>query len=191
MNTNSNEEIKMKIESCIDRVKQKFKEKPDIYLTENDIKCHLFSQLKQCQEFSQEEKTLNGGYSIPIHTEVRWYGKSGKLRYRSDIVIMDVGSLKVKDKYNIRLPSKGYSFNMLKAIIEIKLRRKDGETNNEFVKSIRKEIERLEKIKEKIKLSDDFPLYLLIFDKKNNIPNEISKIQGITSVNTKYIYSNF
>lgn len=184
-----NEDVKSIIESSIDEITREFKEKPDVYLTESDIRCHLFMKLSQHREILQERITLDREFSIPLHTEVRWYGESGKLKYRSDIVILDVATLVVKNAF-FRLPSKGYSFNKLKAIIEIKLRRRNGESNNSFVKSIQKDVEKLKKVKEELNLSNNFPLYLLIFDKKENIQRRITTIQDIESIKLKYIYCN-
>jgi hypothetical protein len=180
--------LKSKIESCIGEIERKFIARPDIYLTESDIRCHLFGALKQHQNLSQEIETSDGSYSIPLHTEVRWYGESGRLKYRSDIVVLDVTSLKVRNNL-FRLPSKGYSFNKPNAIIEIKLRRRNGKSNTDFMDSIKRDIERLKEIKRQLELPNDFPLYFLIFDKKGNIQSEILAIPDATSIRIKYIFS--
>ena len=86
---------------------QDFEKYPDKYLTEEDVRGFLVSNLLKHSEFNALQDTSDNSKSISLHSEVRWYGYSGKLKYRSDIVIIDVASLKAKDGM-FKLPSKGY-----------------------------------------------------------------------------------
>ena len=94
------------IENIILNLIEDFKSYPDKYLTESDVKCALVSELMKIPEFNRLYATEDGSKSIPIHSEVRWYGQSGRLKWRSDIVIIDVGTLRVKNGiFKIPLPS--------------------------------------------------------------------------------------
>jgi hypothetical protein len=106
---------------------------------------HLCSQL--ISEHGDLEDTSDGDKSIALHSEVRWYGDDGSIKYRSDIVLIDTGSLEVLDKPGLRLPSKGYAFNKAKCIIELKLRRPNGKSNSSFNKLIDGDFEKLKELK--------------------------------------------
>jgi len=92
--------VKGKINEAVRRLIEDFSRFPDKYLTENDVRCQLVYYLMQYSEFSSMQDTGDGSKSISLHTEVRWHGESGKLKWRSDIVIIDVSSLRVKIMYS-------------------------------------------------------------------------------------------
>jgi len=171
--------IKEKISDLL----EDFKQYPDKYLTESDVRCALVSKLSEIPDLNELQDTKDGSKSIPIHTEVRWYGQSGTLKWRSDIVIIDVSTLEVKNK-PFKLPSKGYGFNIPKVIIEIKFRRINGDSNSVFIKKINKDIEKLNKIKEEI--TGDYFCCLVILDKKDDINKDIPNGDGNLFINYKY-----
>lgn len=163
---------------------------PGKYLTENDVCCTLFKKLLEYETFNQLLPTSDGSESIPVHTEVRWYGNSGKLKWRSDIVIIDVPTLRVKNGI-FRLPSKGYGFCKPLAIIEIKFRRINGPSDNAFIKKILEDVDKLKKIKRE--LSGDYYSCLVILDKKKNIDQirqRIKKIDRKEEIKLFYKYSD-
>jgi hypothetical protein len=131
-------------------------------LTEDDIRCRLFCNL---------QKDLSVRNNISIHSEVRWYGyDEKKLKYRSDIVIIDDDDLRVEADL-FRLPSKGYGFDRYYSIIEIKLwRRNNTDSDQEYNKVIQKDIDKLKEIREKTNSgnSGDKSYYLIAFDSKKN-----------------------
>ena len=165
-----------KITQTIKDLINDFESYPDKYLTESDVRCLLFKKLVESQELAQLQQTEDDSCSIPLHTEVRWYGKSGKLKWRSDIVVVDVSSLRVKNNI-FRLRSKGYEFNKPLAIIEIKLRRTKGDTDNAFIEKVQKDISKLEEIKREI--PGDYPCYLIVLDKKNDIQEKIARADDV------------
>ena len=179
--------IEGKITQTITDLIDDFELHPGKYLTENDVRCILFKKLMEHQEFNQLQETEDGSCSIPLHTEVRWYGKSGKLKWRSDIVILDVSTLRVKNGI-FRLPSKGYSFNKPLAIVEIKLRRINGHSDNAFIKKILEDVDKLEEIKRE--LSGDYYRYLIILDKKKSIEQTIQISYSEDGIKLFYKHSN-
>ena len=161
----NSQEIKRITEQRINQLIDKFKKYPEKFLTEEDIRSYLYHLL--IQDFNKLEKCEDGSKSIPIHCEIRWYGNSGKLRLISDIVILDVSTLRTKSTKSFKLPSKGYKFNKPLIIIETKLRRKGNESDNQFKGRIIKDRDRLREIKKES--NGTFCSYILIFDKKNNL----------------------
>jgi len=177
--------LKEKIDETIRSLIANFTKYPDKYLTESDVRCFLFNKLMLNNEFSELRDTSDGSKSTSVHTEVRWYGKFNKLKWRSDVVILNVSTLKVKDGF-FKLPSKGFGFNKPQAIIEIKLRRINGDSDNAFIKKIQEDIDKLNEIKEQVE--GEYPCFLIIFDKKKDIQNSI---QPSTKIKIFYKHSNF
>jgi len=167
-----NQQIKQKVEQKISILIDEFRATPDKFLTEEDVRAYLYHLL--LADFNDLKQTEDGKQSIPIHCEVRWYGQSRNLKYRSDIVIIDISTLRVSDE-NFKLPSKGYGFNKPLVIIEIKLRRKIGDSDNVFLTKIRLDCDKLTELRSEI--DGDFESYLIIFDKKNNLNLELKNTE--------------
>ncbi len=149
-----------------------FEKYPHILLTEDDMRFHLCSFL--LTEFGKLQATEDGHTSISLHSEVRWYGKEGRLRFRSDVVIVDVSTLQVSNKGGLRLPSKGYGFDIPKAIIELKFRRPNGMSDRKFVDSIKGDCHKLRLIKDELgHLVSPFSCWVVVFDKKGDISGQI------------------
>ena len=156
-----------KVEAKIEQLIREFKQYPDKFLTEEDLRSYLYHLL--LEDFETIESTEDNSQSISLHCEVRWYGESQKLKYRSDIVIFDVSQL-ITSKDIFDLPTKGYGFNNPFIIIEIKLRRINGVTDAQFKKDLKNDRKRLEKIRSEMPTqSTKLFTYLLGFDKKSDI----------------------
>ncbi len=164
-NVNKQEIIQRAIQNLI----SEFRVTPNKFLTEEDLRCYLYGLL--LGDYGRLKKTEDDGKSISLHSEVRWYGNTGKLRLRSDLVILDVSSLKTNEKdMKLKLPSKGYSFNKFFAIIEIKMRRIKGYSDNKFMDAVAKDSEKIRTIRKELDSSTNpFWSYIVIFDKKHNM----------------------
>lgn len=163
--------IREAVERAIKRVELKFNHHSHIFLTEDDLRCNLFSELLKEDVLSSVQRTQDQSCSIPIHSEVRWYGENGKLKTRSDLVILDVAKLKTSNNDFLRLSSKGYGFRGSVVVIELKLRRPNGPSDNALKNAIMNDIKKMKELQES--LSDQALFHLIIFDKKNciNITN--------------------
>lgn len=180
------ENLNSLIEEKIKNILEDFKQYPDKYLTESNVRCALVNKLAEIPDISNLQDTEDNSKSIPIHTEVRWYGQSGRLKLRSDIVILDTKTLRVRNGF-FKLPSKGYAFNKPKAIIEIKLRRPNGKSKNAFIKEITKDLEKLKNIKDEV--NGDYFCWLIILDKKEDINRDINELDN--SIKIYYQYSTY
>ncbi|MBU2589810.1 MAG: hypothetical protein KKB39_03530 [Nanoarchaeota archaeon] len=179
-------EIKQKVEEKISVLISDFRRTPEKFLTEEDIRAYLYHLL--LTDFNNLEQTEDKQQSIPLHCEVRWYGSSKKLKYRSDIVIFDVSQLITKKGGNIPLPSKGYGFNNPNAIIEIKLRRINGKSNNKFNGDLVADRNKLKELKNKVvEEENEVWTYLIAFDKKNNINFQLENTEKHKEY---YVYSS-
>lgn len=136
------------------------------FLTEDDLRCRLFVALNNA---------LIPFQNTSVHSEIRWYGDlrsegEKKLRYRSDIVIIDSNDLQIDNAF-FDLPSKGYGFNRYYSIIEIKLRRpNDKNTDAKYNEIINRDFNKLKEIRDKTTGEgvQNKSYYLIAFDKKNN-----------------------
>jgi hypothetical protein len=168
---------KQYLDEAIEAVAAQFSSYPNIFLTEDDLRIHLCAKLSG--KFSKIEKTSDDDFSISLHTEIRWYG-NGKLKWRSDIVLIDVSTLRVLNR-KMDLPSKGYGFNMPKAIVELKLRRPNGPSDNAFsnaVENDRKKLLELKRIFDRAG-GGDTEYRLVVFDKKKDVGEKISRRKNI------------
>jgi len=174
------EAIDSAISDCIDRLGNDFLQCPNRILTEDDMRIHLGSLL--LGHFGACQRTEDGDESIALHSEVRWYG-NGRLKYRSDLVVIAVRTLRVLNAGVLSLPSKGYAFNVPDGIIELKLRRPNGVGDSAFVNSIEADLLRLERIR--AELSDVAPrlaCWVVAFDKKGDIGGRVPARDGETVV---------
>lgn len=87
------------------------------------------------------------------------------------MVIIDVGTLKTTEYRGMRLPTKGYGFNKFDVLVELKLRRRNGKSNNQFLNDIAKERNKIVRLREDLRGggSEEFIYYMIIFDKKENL----------------------
>lgn len=179
-------EINQHIAICIESLCADFINYPNRLLTEDDMRMHLGALLLNLECFCTLKETNDGDLSIALHSEVRWYGK-GKLKYRSDLVIIDVGSLTVQRTTGLQLPSKGYSFNVPNTIIELKFRRPTGGSDREFLNSIEADCTKLKTIQSELsEVTTSIGCFVIVFDKKTDIS---LKIPPCDDVKIFYRYS--
>lgn len=179
------------INDAIDRLIADFSQYPNKYLTEDDVRIHLCHLLMN--DFGKIEPTKDNDCSISLHTEIRWWGEV-HLKYRSDIVFIDVGDLNVEPNKVFKLyqqnkiPAKGYAGNKVKGVIEIKLRRGKNVSDNQFFKNIQKDYNKLKKIKEMLG-NYDSAYYIVALDKRQNIKTRLSSLLN-NNINVKYKFAN-
>jgi hypothetical protein len=164
------------ISDCIDRLCADFVNCPNRLLTEDDMRLLLGNLL--LEHFGNPQRTEDGDSSIALHSEVRWYG-NGRLKYRSDLVVVDVSTLRVLKAGGLRLPSKGYVFNVPKAIIELKFRRPTGESDLAFLKSIEADRSKLKTIRSELaEQAPDIACWVVAFDKRADVSSLVPAGNG-------------
>lgn len=154
-------EITQKINETI----EKFRDEADYrhFLTEDDLRGHLYCKLK---------RALNNYNKASVHAEIRWYGDrrergTQKLKYRSDIVVIDSRTLDNPTIQNFIVPSKGYGFHDYYAIIELKLRRSNNrESDDHYDIKINNDIQKLKEIRDQTSLDNNPVYWVMLMDKK-------------------------
>ena len=76
------------LELILEAVRDRYKHYPNQFLTEEDIRSFTIAEMLKEEEFSRLQQTRDGSWSIPLHSEIRWYGVDRNLRFRSDIVLI-------------------------------------------------------------------------------------------------------
>jgi len=174
------------VAKAIEGVGKIFEKNPDIFLTESDIKSHLFAKLLRIKHASKLAKTEDGEHSIPLHSEIRWLGRNGNLRFYSDIVLIDASKLRTKDTEDFPLASKAYGVGRFSFVVEIKLRRRKGADDNAFLKSIEDDIDKFRVINNEV--SRDFTGYLIVFDKLRNVRDKILQLNRDRNIVIRYYF---
>lgn len=188
--------IETQVDHSIEKLLEDFKNYPNKYFTEDDVRVHLCYFLLN-EGFGEVKQTSDNDFSISLHTEIRWWAEN-KLRYRSDIVLFDVSDLevgkeKLKELYKNNLtPNKGFAANKPLAIIELKLRRPLATMSNEkFNDHVLKDYKKLEEIKNlmKRKCSRHSVIYRIVaLDKKNELKEGIASCDP--EIGVFYQYAN-
>jgi|TARA_B100001971_G_C18188204_1_gene536943 hypothetical protein len=136
---------------------------PDIFMTEGDLHSHLFSKLLEIPELHQRQRTENGSVSIPIHSEISFFGRNRRLENRVDIAIFDVTQLETQ----VRDSGKGFLFGDSQFGIEIKLNRNGGK--KQVLKGINHDMIKIGRLKG---LNPEAIFIVLYFDKMNRLSKE-------------------
>jgi hypothetical protein len=132
-------------------------------LTEDDLRCNLFSKLKH---------DLRNHERASVHAEVRWYGDeretgAKKLLYRSDIVIIDNKTLDNPETEQFNIGSKGYGFHDYYAAIELKLRRPNNRDRDAiYYGKIESDIKKLKQIGYKTSRENHPLFWVMLMDKR-------------------------
>jgi hypothetical protein len=165
--------IRDKVDRAIELLLHDFDRYPHKYLTEEDVRFHLCLLLHE--DFGNLETTQDGGLSIALHSEIRWWGPN-QSKFRSDIVIFNVQNLCVnKDslrRQRTQIPGKGYSSDSPKVAIELKLRRVYPlESDRVFQEKIESDINKLQTIERQFDAGGlSVPLlYVIAFDKRQRL----------------------
>ena len=160
------------IEQKITEIEQEYKQTQGLILTEDDLKCLLYSKLMQIPELSQKIETQDKGiYSKSIHTEVSWYDIREKLAITPDITILEPEHLSILHRYGnkLSLPSKQFSFSGKAIIFELKfIRNKTGIRPTTFNGQIMKDYEKIRKLFARLdsqEAPDAMFCYFVIFNK--------------------------
>ena len=155
-----------------------YQENKGIILTEYDLQCLLFHKIYDLFVHNQEtvDSHIKGS---PLHSEIKFFKENGKLFYRPDITIItpkDYSIIHSIAKFIIEndrikykpTSSKEFEFGGDSIIIELKFERKRSGITR--VDSFRKDLEKIEKLKELIERNQQSKVYgiVAIFNKTDN-----------------------
>lgn len=168
-----------KIISIVDQIGNEYCQNQGLILTEDDLKCLIYSRLSQLDELKTFENTIDEGIKANfVHAELSWYDSNSKLAIKPDITILDPKNLSIlKGVGNkIKLPSKQYSFTGSAIIFEIKfIRIQSGITKYQFKKTILKDFAKIKSLFNRIEdkyIDGTVYCFFIVFSKTSNTCQE-------------------
>jgi len=177
------------VNKCVKKLKHEFENNPFNFLSEDDIKCHLFMKLWEKREFCNLEETEDKQKISRLHSEVTYFDAERKLRVHADLSAIDPKHTNVySDRRNVGRAklSKGYEFSESHFLIEIKFNR--GEWSKERAwEEWKKDLDKLKRLRDRITSMRYFSIF---FDKRGYFSsgdvNEMRKLYpGIKIVYAK------
>jgi len=172
----------------IKQLANEFKNNPYDFLSESDVKCKLFMILSQDNALSGLKPTNDGKQISPLHSEVSYFNRNGKLLFHVDLSAIDPGATDVYSKSGkgeVRL-AKGYRAGECYLAIEIKLNK--SANKRKMIADWEKDMRKLADIKSR---NPGLTCFSILLDKKSHISSndELAQLSGAYP-NTKIVYAN-
>jgi hypothetical protein len=153
-----NQELVNAILSEISDLEQEFQKNQGMILTEDDLKCHLFSKIKAI--IPQALPTFNPLVTgSPVHSEVKFFAENGSLKFTPDITIISPENLSIFHSIEFKVDdnglgqfekysSKSYEFGGDAILIELKFCRNKKGLSNKNISDYLKDIDKIRKLRE-------------------------------------------
>jgi hypothetical protein len=169
------------IDEQIEEIGLEFARTQGSILTEDDLKCILYSRLIRLPFFAKPETTKDSWITANyVHSEVSWFDSASKLTIKPDLTILDPQDLSITHgvQNRIQLPSKGFHVYGNAIIFELKFVRGAKGITERTLQTIRKDVDKIKQLYDKM-LHDGstFKLicYIVFFAKVNNKRNKLIK----------------
>lgn len=167
------------IRAVVDSVAVEYAQQPGLILTEDDLKCLLFSRFSSNRLLAGFFSTRDTHVKATrVHSEISWYDAKGKLTIKPDLTILDPAELRILkgDARRATLPSKGFGFSGDAIVFELKfIRQKSGITKSVYQRQILKDWAKVERLLKKLKnqnASHQFFCFFIIFNKGDRACSE-------------------
>lgn len=197
--TNFDQNLHTKIENLIDQIEDEYRENQGLILTEDDLKCIIYSKLSQLDTLKGYKPTYDERIKAnSVHAELSWYNKEKKLAIKPDLTILDPHNLSILKGIGnkVSLPSKQYSFTGSAIIFEIKfIRIQSGITEYQFNKEILKDFNKINQLFEKLKAEGDDDkifCYFVVFSKTSKTCSQFDEFisENMESSKHKFLIKN-
>ena len=160
------------IESQIEELSLEYITTPGLILTEDDLKCLLYSRLSDIPLLRGLYNSRDPGVlATKVHSEVSWFDAQGRLTITPDLTILDPAGLRILkgDARRATLPSKGFGFYGDAVVLELKfVRQRSGITKSVYQKQIRRDWDKIQRLFRKLKdqnALDRLFCFFVIFNK--------------------------
>lgn len=183
------------LERVIISIGNEFSNKQALILSEDDLKCHLFTQLYN-QYYCKSYWTMdNGILGCPIHTEIRFYNAQDKLTFIPDITILNPENLSIKKRIQeYGLPSKQFEFGGDAVVFELKFCKNKNGISKYNIESYKKDIEKIKEIQSinRNKGNKIFGFFVIFNKTASYIPNfeNFLRSEDYNSNQLKIIYAS-
>ncbi len=168
--------LKGKIERLLLGIQKEFQQTQGIILSESDLKCLLYSKLRdhflfntlrnRLQRFRNnpaDDNLVNlkwivetrdeNVFGTTVHTEIPWYDEHHKLKIKPDITILNPSNLTILHALDggLRLPSKQCEFGGKAIIFELKFcRNRKGIDDDYFKKEIIEDFNKIKRLNSRL-----------------------------------------
>ena len=171
------------VERCIDAVIEEFRINPELYLTESDLKCRLYSVLNRHPIFRRIEPTKDGrARTCYVHTETSYFVDTRLNKRRVDVTVVSPHNYDFANQEIVA--RKGYSFAEPSIGIELKFNKVKCPANME--KEVREVLDDLQLLAQN---RYESKFYLLFLDRKVGYPQEKIAEWRQAYSNIKIMYS--
>ena len=156
------------LQSCINEIVSEFEENPFNFLSEDDVKCHLFMKLWTKGDFTKFQNTEDGQKISALHSEVTYFDERYELNVHADISIInpeetDVYSEGRRHKGTGAKLSKQYEFRKSFAVVEIKFN-KGAWSKGNTIRYWTNDLEKLRKLQKRI---PNMHYFSILLDKRS------------------------
>jgi hypothetical protein len=165
-----------------------FVSNPFNFFSESDVKCRLFNMMFQNSEIGRLKRTMDGRQIYPLHSEVTYFNREGRLLYHVDLSAVEPEETDVYSNpqtEGIRF-SKGYSAPECLFAIELKLNKRNKK--EKMLSVWEKDMEKLADI---LSRNPSLTCFCMLLDKKNRISeeNELADLEA-KYPRVKLVYAN-
>jgi hypothetical protein len=169
------------IEKTLKQIQYEFQNVQGLILTEDDLKCLIYSNLMMIRNLSRPRRTNDGIYfAHSIHTELSWFDEDGVLGIKPDITLLEPEHLNIiRPDFYQPLPSKQCSFGGKSIIFELKFNREpNGINSGYFNRNILGDFEKIKGLFRRLDregMGEEVFCYFVIFNKTNKICSEFNQ----------------
>lgn len=165
------DELLLAIDAKINLVGAEYAQVQGLILTEDDLKCKLYSELIQIPSLTKPCVTTDSWVKASkVHAEASWFGLLGELNIRPDLTIFDPINLSVLRSLqpHFKFRSKGFHVLGNAIIFELKFIRWQNGMTERDIDNVRKDVNKIKELYQKMEEeSSPYSLtcYIVIFSK--------------------------
>lgn len=186
-----NEDTVTKIIKQIQLLEDEFRDCQGMILTEDDLKCHLFSKL--CNIFPAKTRTINKDVSgTYLHSEVKFFDEDEKLTLIPDLCIIDPAHMSIFHSVEFevrrktakfkRYSSKHFEIGGSAILIEIKFCRKQTGIDDIDIEMYRSDLDKIKRLNDIVtnrsQGRDKIFGIFVVFNKTNNGREKYENMKG-------------
>ncbi len=158
-----NDDLLLAIDAKINDLGSEYSQVQGLFLTEDDLKCNLYSKLVQIPHLAEPEITADAWIKASkVHAELSWFNGDEKLRTIPDITILDPKNLSIIHAVQpgFDLPNKQCHFVGDAIIFELKFIRDNEGITKKTLRSVKKDVAKAKRLYNKI--ADDGNRFSLV-----------------------------
>ena len=137
------------IEQAVEGLADEFRRIPALLLTEDDLKCNVFSRLMLDPELARPSESADPRIlATSLHAELSWFDEKDRLFLKPDLTVIEPRNLSISRSMQngVRFPSKGCHFTGNAIILELKFCRRQGGLTRRDARNISSDISKIQQL---------------------------------------------